>query len=202
MLENAKGRNAEDATSPYQWVDLTEYREVKNQIARALLQRGVRLSDIQRWSPALADLWQEANEIRRSIESFGHSAEDRPLMSIIMELESMRPEIVEYDRLVKQIWRRVTRSAWRPTRSEIDSIRGMLSASLGKSSLVDDLAESIWRFRNLSDKLTVELSDRELLQLTTRRNRKRTTSVLRNLASDAESAAKSLRSKTDPFAEA
>ena len=141
----------------------------------------------------LADLWDECSEIRQAMESFSQSADTGPLYTAILGLETFRVDSVAYDRVARRVYQRLTGMVLTSKHSELQSIKRMLTTWWQDDAKLKAIAEDIAGLRRLSDELGVMLSDRYLLELTTRPRHRAAVARLRKLVSSVESLARHLR---------
>lgn len=169
------------------------HEAIKRRIADRLLQHGASTREVDRWAFMLADLWDECSEIRQALESFSQSDGSRALLAVISGLETFRVDSVAYDRVARRVYQRFAGMVYTSKHSELKSIKGMLTTWWQDDAKLKAIAEDIAGLRRSSDELGVMLSDRYLLQLTTRPRRRAAVARLRKLVSSVESLAQHLR---------
>ena len=188
--------------SPYRWVNDTDYRVVRKRVGDWLSQHDVSAAHVSRWAPFVADLWEEAREIERSISSIDSESETKRLTAIIHSLETLSLDLAEYEGVVKRIWRELTHASWQTPASERKYTESILAGLTSDSDLTGRLAADIFRLRRVAASLSNRLSDRGLLWVT--RDRKRRPAVISRLAKEAtelESLARSVSSGLAQLAE-
>jgi hypothetical protein len=168
------------------------YEAIKGRIADRLLQHGASTREVDRWAFMLADLWDECSEIRQALESFSQSDGSGALLAVISGLETFRVDSVAYDRVARRVYQRFAGMVYTSKHSELKSIKGMLTTWWQDDAKLKAIAEDIAGLRRLSDELGVMLSDRYLLELTTRPRRRAAVARLRKLVSGVESLARNL----------
>ena len=179
-------------TSPDR-IDTSGREAIKGRISDRLLQHGASTREVDRWAFMLADLWDECSEIRQAIESFSQSDGSGALLAVVSGLETFRVDSVAYDRVARRVYQRFAGMVYTSKHSELKSIKGMLTTWWQDDAKLEAIAEGIVGLRRLSDELGVMLSDRYLLELTTRPRRPAAVARLRKLVSSVESLARHLR---------
>jgi len=169
------------------------YTAIKGRIVDRLLEHGASTREVDRWAFMLADLWDECSEIRQAMESFSQSDGSGALDAVISGLETFRVDSVAYDRVARRVYQRLTGMVLTSKHSELKLIKGMLTTWWRDEAKLEAMAEDIVGLRRSSDELGVMLSDRYLLQLTTRPRRRAAVARLRKLVSSVESLARHLR---------
>lgn len=183
-------------TSPDR-IDSSGREAIKARIAERLLEHGASTREVDRWAFMLADLWDECSEIKQAMESFSQSDGSGGLTAVISGLETFRVDSAAYDRVARRVYQRLTGMVFKSKRSELKSIKQILTTWWQDDVKLEAIAEDIVGLRRLSDELVVMLSDRWLLELTNRPRRPAAMARLRKLVSSVESLARHLRTELE-----
>ncbi|MCH8816014.1 MAG: hypothetical protein IH957_13175 [Chloroflexi bacterium] len=178
-----------------------QWSRIKDGIKDRLSKPGASSNDIAVRAPLLVDAWEECGEIRKGIEDFSESDEERRGLGwAIINLESFKVDTALYERLAKLAYLRATGFYFQSRQSEIEGIQGFFNAWWSDDAKTKGMAEDVLALRRKTDDLSVALSHRELLALTSRPRRTAAKERLRRLLAEVETVSGKLRVKLDePF---